>query len=935
RAVAEALAGPAVEAAKDALRRAAEHAGRAGEFGDLLALPADAGSLDPLMRAFSRLVGAEVPPGAAVGGPGAVTGSGFRVVGGVNGPASRLFAAYRESGASAEEVAAVRDAVAAWLVGRGVQSLPEVLRDARPFVAQDAEEKSALTRDGARFHMWVDTHFDPRDVLRGAGLLTPEREQRLVPPHQRLYDEQFATMYEELSFRGEDADPQQDWKQLEELLRRREQVLDYAAGRGPAPVDGLLPLGRVDAVAEWLDVYRDEAVRALRRLSPAHLFGLSLHHGSDFKLFRAWLSGRRFGERALRWTMRAHVRSVAGKIVKAGVGRVPVPAILDTTADFKNVVAHFGRPEAREALDRTVEQLLDVLPLHVEMLDEALRVLPPYPGPVFWGASGLPGEVDTPVLDGPYSTPDGFVFPWARSTAFTQHGAERYAWPGRGSTHAEVTRAEPGDDAGPETAPFSPFLVEEEVTFPSGAQFDRRDSRVHTRISPSGRETRRRQTDAVQRASRGKAVPWSARPRGTASALGRPSGEHGQQVSVRSPRVTPADSWTLPSDLIVQRVATNGRPLVLASLPQEKWAAMERTLQGLADTVYYWSWNATPRAGDEWARPYRVPGTRPLFWFSGGGPAGLLLARQDGGTYVDDGRTVGSLIRAELRNLPPEERPWTIFVMSPGPGEDGAGLALLTVEHGHITGLTELPAAMSSGATAVTPSTDSLYPSELHLLPGADGRPTHWFTDDQAGGARLLPLRSGAPARNVTRTLPVPEHRFAVEDAPASARRLPATQPAIPRGMSEVFRGWGEFRYGRSADGSWWAGVFPSGQWAARSPWLERVSASVEFHSWTMGADGEPVGRAFRLVPEGARIAEGAQAPGGARPLLFAAHGGPASEAVASLGVRFAEWLVARGERVTHLLAAPCGDGSGLVPGAYREWAVRHRGTVFAAPEES
>ncbi|MGX9227942.1 hypothetical protein ACWV95_20155 [Streptomyces albus] len=498
-----------------------------------------------------------------------------------------------------------------------------------------------------------------------------------------------------------------------------------------------------------------------------------------------------------------------------------------------------------------------------------------------------------------------------------------------------MTRAEPGDDAGPETAPFSPFLVEEEVTFPSGAQFDRRDSRVHTRISPSGRETRRRQTDAVQRASRGKAVPWSARPRGTASALGRPSGEHGQQVSVRSPRVTPADSWTLPSDLIVQRVATNGRPLVLASLPQEKWAAMERTLQGLADTVYYWSWNATPRAGDEWARPYRVPGTRPLFWFSGGGPAGLLLARQDGGTYVDDGRTVGSLIRAELRNLPPEERPWTIFVMSPGPGEDGAGLALLTVEHGHITGLTELPAAMSSGATAVTPSTDSLYPSELHLLPGADGRPTHWFTDDQAGGARLLPLRSGAPARNVTRTLPVPEHRFAVEDAPASARRLPATQPAIPRGMSEVFRGWGEFRYGRSADGSWWAGVFPSGQWAARSPWLERVSASVEFHSWTMGADGEPVGRAFRLVPEGARIAEGAQAPGGARPLLFAAHGGPASEAVASLGVRFAEWLVARGERVTHLLAAPCGDGSGLVPGAYREWAVRHRGTVFAAPEES
>ncbi|WP_169794633.1 hypothetical protein, partial [Streptomyces albus] len=91
-AVAEVLAGPAVGAAKDALRRTAERTGRADEFGDLLALPADAGSLDPLMRAFAQLVGAGVPAGAAVGGPGSVSGRGFRVVGGANGPASLLFA---------------------------------------------------------------------------------------------------------------------------------------------------------------------------------------------------------------------------------------------------------------------------------------------------------------------------------------------------------------------------------------------------------------------------------------------------------------------------------------------------------------------------------------------------------------------------------------------------------------------------------------------------------------------------------------------------------------------------------------------------------------------------------------------------------------------------------------------------------------------------
>ncbi|MEU2609962.1 hypothetical protein ABZ598_35525, partial [Streptomyces albus] len=764
---------------------------------------------------------------------------------------------------------------------------------------------------------WVDTHFDPRDVLRGAGLLTPEREQRLVPPHQRLYDEQFATMYEELPSKEKAEVAQRDWRKWETLLRRREQVLDYAAGRGPAPVDDLLSLERVDAIAEWLDVYRDQAVRALRRLSPGHLRGLSLHLGPDYDLFRAWLAGRRFGDRALRWTMRAHVRSTAGKVVRRSLRRAPVPAILGTTADFMNVVAHFGQPQARAALDRTVEQVLEALPLHNDMLEEALHVLPPYPGAVFWGTSELPGSVDASVLDGPHSTPDGFVFPWARSTALRQFVAEGYVLPGGEKTHAEVVRAERSSDAGAETAPFSEHPTEEEVTLPPGTVMDKRASYVHTRSLPRGRQLQHRQTDAVQRAWHGRAVPSSVRQRTAASAVGATSGRHGQQVSVPSPRSTPAGGWPLPSDLIVQRIVTNGRPLVLASLPREKWAAMERTLQGLADAAYYRSWEAGQ------GRPYRVPGTRPLFWFSGGGPAGILLARQDGGTYVDDGRTVGSLIRAELQNLPPEERPWSIFVMSPGPGEDGAGLALLTVEHGHITGLTELPAAMSSGATAVTPSTDSLYPSELHLLPGADGRPTHWFTDDQAGGARLLPLRSGAPARNVTSTLPGPEHRFAVEDAPASARRLPVTLPAIPRGMSEVFRGWGEFRYGRSADGSWWAGVFPSGQWAARSPWLGRLSASVEFHSWTVGADGKPVGSAFRLLP------------GGARPLLLVAHGGPASEAVASVGVRFVEWLVAQGEQVTHLLAAPCGDGSGLVPGAYREWAVRHQGVVFAAPEDS
>ncbi|MFD9545686.1 hypothetical protein, partial [Streptomyces sp. NPDC060022] len=395
---------------------------------------------------------------------------GFRHVGGRGGPARALLQAYQLLGADLEGLKRFRDhGVIPWVVLTDQQSLHEALRDSHELGLGDEAERTAVSRDGARLHLWTRDHFVPRtnpadSASQGAVPALPE------VPHHQLYAD-------------------------------RHQYNDYAG-----PVPGIIESALAEALAgknpttlrgnhvfQYLARHGEEGRKALRALRPAHLTALYLHtRPGDFGLIQGYARTSRFGEAAVQWRLRARLmeHSVpayekSGEYGVLSLAQNKTFLRLVAAAKYRrkgsdhalrralNAVKRVRKPAAYDLpLRELAAELMREIPLHVDMIAEALEILPPANSRVRFGGA-LPGRrgerpADSPLILGNILVASGF-----RSVTRSDRMAVGFA----------ITGGEEGD------TPFHPLVAtihntsardisftawgdEDELLLPPGAVFD-------------------------------------------------------------------------------------------------------------------------------------------------------------------------------------------------------------------------------------------------------------------------------------------------------------------------------------------------------------------------------------------------------------------------------------------------------------------------------
>ncbi|WP_202541861.1 hypothetical protein [Streptomyces sp. SID3915] len=369
---------------------------------------------------------------------------GFRYVGGVVGPALWLLQAYRAIGASGPELMAFRKALLAWSILTDTQSLHEVLRASHMAGVGTEAERVALTRDGARLHQVAGSAFGVGPVL----------------PHHHLYDirTSFVSRYD-VAVPGD----------ISRAL---------SAALTGAPVAAEL-VRRSEVAAQWLERFGERGRASLRSLTPGHLTALFLYTSQDHELFKTYVTAGRFGEAVGRWMIRQRVWQYAREdAVNNGQG---LPELLtddedlsDATADLQDLGPDATGPDVqdiRRRVNRIADKLYDDLAMHVDMAVEALEILPPINGPVYWGG-WLPGHLNAVPQDGPLVTATTLYMPRFRSTTESRETAEKYT---RGdlmemddAQDRHAMRGYVANSTARPVAPFSAWVGEEEVLYPPG-----------------------------------------------------------------------------------------------------------------------------------------------------------------------------------------------------------------------------------------------------------------------------------------------------------------------------------------------------------------------------------------------------------------------------------------------------------------------------------
>lgn len=152
----------------------------------------------------------------------------------------------------------------------------------------------------------------------------------------------------------------------------------------------------------------------------------------------------------------------------------PLPDLLrrDDFDDAVSVLRDLGedgdRTDVQRRVNRIADQIHYELALHVDMATEALELLPPANGPVWWGG-WLPGPADThpdsPLLH------DGTLFLTRfRSATERHHEAIEYAVDAdvEGEEDCHPALGHLPHSTAPMIAPFSAWPLEKEVLYPPG-----------------------------------------------------------------------------------------------------------------------------------------------------------------------------------------------------------------------------------------------------------------------------------------------------------------------------------------------------------------------------------------------------------------------------------------------------------------------------------
>ncbi|WP_307825443.1 lonely Cys domain-containing protein, partial [Streptomyces sp. MBT55] len=640
---------------------------------------------------------------------------GMRRVGGEDGPALRLLRTYAALGAAPDGLTALRDALIAWAIPADLQSLHEILRASHRVGGGTAAERDTALRDGAGLHTWAAGALVAGSAdADGEG--RTDRPAAPVPPHLALYAER-------MTF-GRD------------ITRSGLNLPDDLAQLADAALAGTLQpdTARNRALLAWLDRYGDAGRDALRRLSPAHLTAIHLYSGADYRLMKAFLNGERFGAGMGRRLVRLNAWTMTSKMAEVGAADLlPMTlrrqrgftALFDAMWDVDDLQERTAEVAAlRSRLDAMADAVFAELPSHVDMVVEALEILPPLHGDVWWGDRGMPGPLGAPPSDGPVYGRNRITVPYFRSTALERDEALGFMHRSKGApgdSHLGLVHV--SDSTAREVSPFVVLPLETEVLYPPGASFD-----VTTRtLVPGDPRTRAYESIDVTEAAT------------TGTASGTPDELFGI--------APPADTQETPSRRapVLRTVRRqDGSTIGIASFDDADWAERQQEYGRLADATGFVSWERDTD-GRHVPTHRALPGggtTGGTFFFaSHGGGDGLALATEDGGRRTDDGSYAGRLLRsAGTRGF------GSVTVLACGPGDVPRNRAEALARAERIADRAGLPVHLPTGRVAVS---DGL----PHLLEDADGQPTEWVTAYPAGwtGPRVPTPGTSAAGRTAYR----------------------------------------------------------------------------------------------------------------------------------------------------------------------------------------
>ncbi|MGW4240828.1 lonely Cys domain-containing protein [Streptomyces sp. NPDC004749] len=844
-------------------------------------------ALDGLMRALLRAAyaGPGLPPRAeeALSGDERVDADsayravfdsrGFRRVGGERGPALRLLRMAAALGLPATSLPQFRAALVTWLVPYDLQSLHEILRASHLIGMGAADERAAVTRDGASMHAWAVRHFIE------SGLISPETDRdtldALLPPHQDLYQQRMTFPFE---------------------LTGTMDVPDALVTMADAVLNGELPPAssrRLQVMAEWMEKYGDRGADALSRLTPAHITALYLYSSYDYRLMKAVLNGERLGQGLSRHLVRFHAWRYILESAREEELEMP-PLTLVSQPEFMDLYEELSElpdldtpsPELarlRRRVDMMADRLHDELKLHIDMAIEALEILPPVGRTAWWGERGAPGPLDAPAVNGPMYGAGTIDVPFFRSTSLKVEEATEFALgdkavPAR--THRKLVEVR--NSTARDGTPFLKHLSEGEALYPPGMRFDvvsRRLVETHRR-PPMLSEVAEEATplpDDVPATSEADPLPYapaafedsvddlfdlgpsdsdlsdagasdsdaysdadSDAPSDADSRLG-----DDDRIDAPAPAYPRSDYWNTPwaghetapsaEAIAVQEIREDGRTVGKASFTRRDWALREPFYGHLPKATHYTEWSRGP-AGERVAVRRPLPATGDsgtFFWTSHGAEGGYAVAGQNDMPVGADSEMVGRVLGQDLAAAgftsitvlacDTETRPATgpRAATEAGTAPQGQGDSLRrAVERAQgIADFTGLDVYLNTGRTAVTPGEDEEGDptAEIHLLESADGGPTGWL--------RVPPrFRAGAD-------------RSLAEPAPAPS--LVAAGPPARTGPPWSVPGW---RVAGSPDAVRFAPLYQEREWRQLSFQFEQTLARK------LAADPEAVQGVVRAV---------------------------------------------------------------------------------------
>ncbi|MFD9545643.1 hypothetical protein, partial [Streptomyces sp. NPDC060022] len=305
---------------------------------------------------------------------------GFRLTEGSAEEAGWLLGVYRALGGTAD--LRFREALLGWLLPSGEQSLVEVLWASHRAGVRDELEPDFT--DASQLYGWVHGVLDPKERLPltgGGPLMKSALEAALELPHHKLYKRLARSFAPATAERGDVIGD------IRALIRGVDPVRSGDVVLGSVAED----LGRRrEALREWLRRHR--LIDLLREnVNEAYLHALYLVSGSDAGLLDPALE-------ADAGTAGQRLRDVARSLVRSAMEsdspRTGLPLLFLRDESFRWNLPLSGVAPAsadivrlEQRVERLVGGLRGELRVHRGMAAEALEMLPPFPGRVWWATA--------------------------------------------------------------------------------------------------------------------------------------------------------------------------------------------------------------------------------------------------------------------------------------------------------------------------------------------------------------------------------------------------------------------------------------------------------------------------------------------------------------------------------------------------------------------